>query len=1317
MEPILIFLGLAALAWILLGPILIVVLWSRVRHVEEEVRRMRALQGEGAEAAAAPALPVRRAPTPPEPRPAAIPEEPVVWIDESAEPVPPRAASTRPAPAASGEPARVPPQTSAPKPAAVFAESHEPAEKPPAGESFSLEELLAGKWMTWVGALAVVIGAGFALKYAIDNDYLGPTGRVVLGLVTGMVCFAGGAVAVQRHYRFLGQGLVGAALGILYLSLYFASDFTLVSRDTAFIGMIAVTAAGLAFSTVFNAQPTAILGLLGGFLSPLMVSTGGDERWVLFPYLFVLDLGVLGIAGFRKWQPLQVLAFAATVFMWLGWFSRHYAPEKFTDVCLLLTPFFLLFALLGVFHNVLRKKATEPGDFVLILATPVAYFGALYYITNRDYADWQGLLAIVLAAVYLGFALLAMRRHPAGKTTIVALAGIAASFLTIAAPLQLTGHWIAIAWAAEALLLVELGLRFEQLKLRLAGFGLLGVVQLILLFYSVQTFDNPAAFQTRFTQPRRDVVVQGALPDLPAPAEAPGATTEPPSWTSVFNGRSFSFVASAAALGILAWEYRRRRPSVNLASASAGTAVHSLLDNEIFGAISPAVLLIAAVPLTVMALLIVETFALGHSRHWLFPTYAGLFEVWIALSALALMAFGALWGPRSLQKVAVGIFGLLAIFLFVSLMGTLAGWSGEWNQFVGSNSAAAADSIWYWALFNPRGIGFLAALAAAVAAALLYRGEDELEPGAGEVPAQRSPSGPGLGALLGVFAHLTGLALVTSEVYAQGIVRQWHTGTSLAVTLAWTLYAVGTLVAGIYWRSATVRILALALFGLTTGKVFLFDVWQLSTVIRTFAFVGLGASLLLVSFLYRRFRDRIRAWITPASLLVALTLAWDASPAKAAGESTPPNPVTRLTDRWPIEVDEKLAATVAPTGGSGRAMVRAILPADLYGIARPDLADVRIFATSDGADRAVEVPYIILQSRDTSTVTERTAPLLDLSEIGGKTQFLLEVGKTVDPVNSVTIEIDDQDRNYVRTVTVWAADRRNPPDWNLLSRDGYLLDRTQPGHRLKLGTIDFPQNRFPYYKVEINNLGQPPLHVATAKLFLRVEKRAERRKSETQIVSRRQDPEKKQSQVVFDVGYRRMPSVGLVLDVDFDGHYYRPVTLESCDELSEKPLWRTVTSGQVYRIDRDGTTTEVREVDYGESSGRYLRLTIDNGDDRPLNVRAASLLSIDRAVACEARYLVADGQQAALYAGNARLAAPSYDLGRTVDTASVESSTLLTLGAREPNPLLIGAPDPGLPWSERHKPLLWSLVVVGIIVLGSATILILKQAAKTPGAQ
>src|SRR5690606_29795585 len=158
-----------------------------------------------------------------------------------------------------------------------------------------------------------------------------------------------------------------------------------------------------------------------------------------------------------------------------------------------------LFALLGVWHNALRKLPARTGDLFLMMATPVAYFVALYAVTKSQYEQWHGLMAVGLGAVYAGFGAVQLLRNPAGKLAVLTLGGIAASFLTSAIPVQLTGHWIAIAWAAESLLLVELGLKFREAKLRWAGFALLCVVQLILFTYTARTLDNPRSFSTRLT--------------------------------------------------------------------------------------------------------------------------------------------------------------------------------------------------------------------------------------------------------------------------------------------------------------------------------------------------------------------------------------------------------------------------------------------------------------------------------------------------------------------------------------------------------------------------------------------------------------------------------------------------------------------------------------------------------------------------------------------------------------------------------------------------------------------------------------------------
>jgi uncharacterized membrane protein len=141
---------------------------------------------------------------------------------------------------------------------------------------------------------------------------------------------------------------------------------------------------------------------------------------------------------------------------------------------------------------------------------------------------------------------------------------------------------------------------------------------------------------------------------------------------------------------------------------------------------------------------------------------------------------------------------------------------------------------------------------------------DAMEAATIDERARRVRDAISIASAMGAASLITGFALVTIETYAQGVIRGWETATSLAITGVWTAYALATLAAGIYLRSTALRVLALAFILLTTGKVFLYDVWHLEPAIRTVAFTLLGAALLAVSYLYRRYRDRIRAWIAPA---------------------------------------------------------------------------------------------------------------------------------------------------------------------------------------------------------------------------------------------------------------------------------------------------------------------------------------------------------------------------------------------------------------------------------------------------------------------
>ncbi|REJ83290.1 MAG: DUF2339 domain-containing protein [Planctomycetota bacterium] len=1146
-------LGTCGLIWFLLPVILIAVLWGRVNRLRDEIKSLRQgpIQAGRRSRAAETSTPTKEA------------ESFVDPADIEVVQPPRRRASEQVAISRRGDEGGMADRErpSAPKPRS--------AEEVETGGSSSIEEILAGRWLGWAGAIALILCAGYGFKYAIDTEVLGPTGRVVIGIVIGMFAFAGAAYAMLQDYRWQGQALAGAAAGVLYFSLFAAHDFYgLISIGPAFAGMAVVTVAVLAFSTIFHSQPTAIIGLIGGFLTPIMLSTGADRQWELFSYIFLLDLGVLGIASFRKWQPLQLTAFGFTLLMWLGWFREHYQPEKLTSTIILMTAFFLLFALLGVWHNTLKRLPAKPGDFVLMLATPVVYFIALYGVTKSDFSAWHGLMAVGLAGSYLGLAMLQLSRNPSGKPVIVCLAGIAASFLTVAIPLQLTGHWIAIAWAAESLLLVELGLRFGQPKLQWAGFGLLAVVQLILVFYSVQTFDHPGSFQTRFR--RVDPIAVDVMPSRVIEAEGSQAADEP-SWTDVFNGRSFSFLASALVMAILAWEYRRRRDS----EATSVLLRESSLT---------AGWLTALVPMTLLGMMIVETFVLGYRYDWIGPTLVGLFTVWTALAAAMLLVTAVRVGPEWLNRVGLGLFALVALLLLASLGGTLIDWRSEWHRLSGHG---AIPGIWRLPLMNPRGVGFLSAMGAAIFGAVLFLRRDRDDSESEAIAGPLSMAG-----LLGVFAHLTGLAMLTTETYAQGVIHDWKTWTALSITIVWLAYAIGTIVAGIYYRSGVVRILALALFVLTAGKVFLYDVFHVSEAWKWVAFGSLGVALMLVSFFYRRYQGRIREWLTASAALLAGGLLLGAgSGAVLADDPRPVDPLHTLAYRWSIP------DTLPEADATG--LVRLPVPPELYGVTRDDMGDVRIIAVERGGERHADVPFVLHRPVDVIEVTEREIPLLNLSEIEGETQLLLDVGSASEPIREIVVNVSPTEHNFERAVTVFGADRRDAERWAELTSDGYLLDRTRGAHRLRVKRVRFPRSVFRYYKVVIENDGAEPLQIDGAMVADRNEVLAPRRELPTEILERRLDPETKQTMVIVDVGYDRIPTDALRFEFDYNGDYYRPVRLEIADELKADPAetrWRALASFAAYRISRPGREPAVDDTArYSERRGRYVRAVIENG--------------------------------------------------------------------------------------------------------------------------
>lgn len=338
-----------------------------------------------------------------------------------------------------------------------------------------------GQWLGKIGVVAIILGVSFFLKWAFENNLIGPMGRVILGIIGGIAFVAVGQF-LRKKYLVYSDIVSGGGIAILYLTIFAAFAFYhFIGSGVAFALMFLITALSVTLSVLGGTQQLAVLGILGGFLTPLLLSTGADNFTELMGYLVILDLGILGVAIFKKWNRLNLLGFIGTVLWSLVWFGSHYTPEKLPQVFLVLTIFFVIYLVAGIVHNVLWKKASASEDLFLITCNAAFYALASYVILNPEYHGVMGFFMFFLALFYFLMAFVAFRMNPEDKLLNLYLPGIAIVFLTLAMPIQFSGKWITLAWLVEAALLTGAGSVMRRHSMNLFGVGVF-VVGLVRFF-------------------------------------------------------------------------------------------------------------------------------------------------------------------------------------------------------------------------------------------------------------------------------------------------------------------------------------------------------------------------------------------------------------------------------------------------------------------------------------------------------------------------------------------------------------------------------------------------------------------------------------------------------------------------------------------------------------------------------------------------------------------------------------------------------------------------------------------------------------------
>ena len=678
-----------------------------------------------------------------------------------------------------------------------------------------LESMIGGVWFAWAGIIAAVFTVAFTLQYAFENEWVGPGARVALGTLAGLALLGVGERLRRRGLRPYAYVLSGGGVLSLYLSVYAAYDFYgLLAQPAAFLLMALLTAGAVLLAVRLDALPVAVLGLVGGFLTPVLLSTGQDNQVALFTYVSLLDAGVLAVGYFKRWRSLDFLSFAATALMTCGWALGHYDAGKLRTTLLFVTLFFVLYSLLAVFHNVLPRRRSRWFDVALLASNATLYFGFSYaLLADAGYdSALPALLALLVSAFFTALFYAARERCPEDRLLTYAYVGAAVTFFTAAVAIELELQWVTIVWAVEGLMLTWVGLRSGEPAARRAGLAVFGVAAAHWLGFDARQF----AFD--------------------AGAFAGGGGDFVP----VFNGRALSCLVLIAALASAARLYRGGRFAAAVRGAAPG-------DEE--RAASAALYSLAANALAVTLLTLDLSDYFGRRK-----ALAEGLESERAENARQ-FSLSALWSIYGAALVAYGVRRPSRAARYAGLL-LLAAATAK----VLALDFTFFDAVWHAPVLNHTFLAFALLVAAYGAAARFYARDGG-----------RAEEGPAALPALIVGANLLALVALSAEAFGyfearrpavpetDESLRDVGLAKQLSLSVIWAVYGAGLLLTGRARRARLLRLMGLALLGLTTLKVFFLDLAALDRAYRIVSFIVLGAVLLAVSYLYQKSQQRAAA--------------------------------------------------------------------------------------------------------------------------------------------------------------------------------------------------------------------------------------------------------------------------------------------------------------------------------------------------------------------------------------------------------------------------------------------------------------------------
>lgn len=746
--------------------------------------------------------------------------------------------------------------------------------------------LAAANTIVKVGLAMLFLGLVFLARFAAEHVTLPLEARLAgIGLTGAVLLGLGWRLRIRS--RAYGLLLQGGGVAVVYLTLFAAVKLAgLEPLALVFVLMLAVSLLAALLAVRQDAQALAVVAALGGYATPLLLSTGSGAIAMLLGYYFVLGLGVALVAWFRHWPRLNLIAFGFTALVASAWAARSYTAADYPMAQAWLIAYWLLFTAVLLMPG---RRAREPELWLqssLLFGVP-ALGAAMQYLLLRPDAMAIALAALLAGTAYVGLAAWA-RRRAAHARLFEALLAIGAVFGTLVIPFALSAEATAGAWALEGLGALWLGLRQRRDRVLFSGLALMVLGGLTLLKSLSEDFASAAAPTQLLNALLIAAAGLGAARlfglDARRRAHAVGAFG--------LIGWGWIWLAVAGGVVLSAWVPAEHEWAVSLALIAAGSAL--LLGLQALWhwptAAWPTALLLPAWALLGIAGSALHGAPLSAGGLWALPlawaaqaavlqrtaphwpdalrhaTHAGSLLALALLGALQgrhwtadLGDAGSAWGwlgwlaapalllaavlqqqrhaplkqawPLRLAPPAYAQTGAGVLTLALAAWALIANWA----------SPGRADPLPYVPLLNPLDLGLAAALLA-IAAWLRSKPAAELT-----LPPQLWAVPAGL-----AFLWLNGM-LIRSFHHWGGVpyhVDGWleSRGVQTGLALLWSTLALVLMLLGTRRQQRLPWLAGAMLLGAVVLKLMLFDLSGSGTVLRIVSFIGVGVLMLVIGY-------------------------------------------------------------------------------------------------------------------------------------------------------------------------------------------------------------------------------------------------------------------------------------------------------------------------------------------------------------------------------------------------------------------------------------------------------------------------------------